>query len=52
MLPDRVSNPGPLTYESCALSIELRGPAASYDVEVSDIIVFLQFSLQKTILKI
>ena len=26
MLPDRVSNPGPLTYESGALSIALRGP--------------------------
>ena len=28
MLPDRVSNPGPLTYESDALPIALRGPAA------------------------
>ena len=27
MLPDRVSNPGPLTYESGALPITLRGPA-------------------------
>ena len=27
MLPDRVSNPGPLTYESGALTIALRGPA-------------------------
>ena len=27
MLPDRVSNPGPLTYESGALQIALRGPA-------------------------
>ena len=27
MLPDRVSNPGPLTYESAALPIALRGPA-------------------------
>ena len=27
MLPDRVSNPGPLTYESGALPISLRGPA-------------------------
>ena len=26
MLPDRVSNPGPLTYESGALQIALRGP--------------------------
>ena len=27
MLPDRVSNTGPLTYESGALPIALRGPA-------------------------
>ena len=27
MLPDRVSNPGPLTYESGALPIALRRPA-------------------------
>ena len=27
MLPDWVSNPGPLTYESGALPIALRGPA-------------------------
>ena len=27
MLPDRVSNPGPLTYESGALPIVLRSPA-------------------------
>ena len=27
MLPDRVSNPGPLTYESGALPIALCGPA-------------------------
>ena len=30
MLPDRVSNPGPLTYESGALPIALRDPAASH----------------------
>ena len=29
MLPDRVSNPGPLTYESGALPIALRGPAST-----------------------
>ena len=42
MLPDRVSNPGPLTYESGALPIALRGPAeeirmkffVSYDLAV------------------
>ena len=33
MLPDRVSNPGPLTYESGALPIALRGPA-SKDVKI------------------
>ena len=27
MFPDRASNPGPLTYESGALPIALRGPA-------------------------
>ena len=27
MLPDRVSNPGPLTYKSGALPIALRGPS-------------------------
>ena len=27
MLPDRVSNLGPLTYESGALPIAIRGPA-------------------------
>ena len=31
MLPDRVSNPGPLTYESDALPIALRGPAPSFN---------------------
>ena len=30
MLPDRVSNPGPLTYESGALPIALRGPATDF----------------------
>ena len=29
MLPDRVSNPGPLTYESGALPIALRRPACT-----------------------
>ena len=40
MLPDRVSNPGPLTYESDALLIALRGPAKfnkqlSYNVSIN-----------------
>ena len=51
MLPDRVSNPGPLTYESGALPIALRGPANEFtDYEICpDIvheknkIIYLQF---------
>ena len=35
MLPDRVSNPGPLTYESGALPIALRGPAKSTCMNIS-----------------
>ena len=34
MLPDRVSNPGPLTYESGALPIVLRGPAPRMGLRV------------------
>ena len=34
MLPDRVSNPGPLTYESGALPIALRSPATTGEVNV------------------
>ena len=33
MLPDQVSNPGPLTYESGALPIALRGPAFHIEIE-------------------
>ena len=36
MLPDRVSNPGPLTYESGALSIALRGPAQQWSAEIKN----------------
>ena len=36
MLPDRVSNTGPLTYESGALPIALRGPAPSSMVSMVD----------------
>ena len=32
MLPDRVSNPGHLTYESGALPIALCGPATSIEI--------------------
>ena len=36
MLPDRVSNPGPLTYESGALPIALRGPARAESIFIND----------------
>ena len=39
MWPDRVLNPGPLTYESGALPIVLRGPAmiiGNHDYELTD----------------
>ena len=35
MLPDRVSNPGPLTYESGALPIALRGPAYPSELQLN-----------------
>ena len=38
MLPDRVSNPGPLTYESGALPIALRGPAENLSERTTKII--------------
>ena len=41
MLPDRVSNPGPLTYESGALPIALRGPASEKAFEET---FFLNFA--------
>ena len=34
MLPDWVSSPGPLTYESGALPIALRGPAGFLALEL------------------
>ena len=40
MLPDRVSNPGPLTYESGALPIALRGPAVRVYFEISMFEIF------------
>ena len=40
MLPDRVSNPGPLTYESGALPIVLRGPAEFEPAMVNESSVF------------
>ena len=46
MLPDRVSNPGPLTYESGALPIALRGPAATAPKDI----LSLQGNTSKTII--
>ena len=50
MLPDRVSNPGPLTYESSALPIALRGAAlftqlslSSYSCNSSKCIKFFMY---------
>ena len=47
MLPDRVSNPGPLTYESGALPIALRGPAAYFRNKIQNIFNWskVQFSM-------
>ena len=41
MLPDRVSNPGPLTYESGALPIALRGPAHMPQISSSMVGLYL-----------
>ena len=46
MLPDRVSNPGPLTYESGALPIALRGPATEGQYEI---VICKALGLQKRI---
>ena len=40
MLPDRVSNPGPLTYESGALPIALRGPATRSTASIATLQVW------------
>ena len=44
MLPDRVSNPGPLTYESGALPIELHGPAL-FSCKQDAIAHFIQYCI-------
>ena len=46
MLPDRVSNPGPLTYESSALPIALRGPATNFDARNKILTANLDFLQQ------
>ena len=40
MWPDRVSNPGPLTYESGALPIALRGPATRIMTKIVELLLF------------
>ena len=42
MLPDRVSNPGPLTYESGALPIALRGPPCISEISYDLVRLFAQ----------
>ena len=41
MLPDQVSNPGPLTYESGALPIALRGPATLLEQTEKSLLLLL-----------
>ena len=50
MWPDRVSNPGPLTYESGALPIALHGPAESFDVRNWERICLLVVIMKATLL--
>ena len=48
MLPDRVSNPGHLTYESGALPIALRGRARTEEVGISrHIFPMMQMGMDK-----
>ena len=42
MLPDRVSNPGPLTYESGALLIALCGSAQVYGTGIDHIMAGIE----------
>ena len=50
MLPDRVSNPGPLTYESGALPIALRGPLMQENqICISTLSTYLPLSIVATI---
>ena len=46
MLPDQVSNPGPLTYESGALLIALRGPGPRPPPPQTTTKKFVSFSLE------
>ena len=44
MLPDLVSNPGPLTYESGALPTVLRGPALSECNRVNNLTSYCSYA--------
>ena len=46
MLPDRVSNPGPLTYESDALPIALRGSASNVSKMIQANSLLLNFQMK------
>ena len=47
MLPDQVSNPGPLIYESGALPIALRGPAYYYfTLQLGTFVIFFLFHIE------
>ena len=52
MLPDRVSNPGPLTYESGALPIALRGPARNLYNSLNSIKenIFVVYGVEENVL--
>ena len=47
MLPDRVSNPGPLTYETGALPTALRGPARVDELWQQMIFICITFKATK-----
>ena len=49
MLPDRVSNPGPLTYESGVLPIALRGPAQPVGHQYMNMRFMSHFKLVQTL---
>ena len=48
MLPDRVSNPGPLTYESGALPTALRGPAQAGGETMIDVLTEICNRISRT----
>ena len=50
MLLDRVSNPGPLTYESGALPIALRGPAREREREFCNIATDISYVIDMCLL--